>query len=107
MIVIYDCEHKWYIYWWFRLWNRWMDAVYYGFTIWPVILFRDKEDEVSPWRFKHEECHYYQQIRGLLIWYIIRYYTELLWNHYHKKMTWFDSYWNISYEKEARDAENR
>ena len=83
--------------------SKFFNGYFWGFCFWPFIWYRDnKPDKIMK---KHEREHHKQQIRGLLIGYYIRYWIELFWNRFIKKMNWVDAYRNISYEKKARDAE--
>ena len=91
--------------------QKWMNKIFggyfWGFAVWPFILYKLPKSEMSPWRERHEEEHIKQQLNALWFWYFIRYFTELFWNKFYKKMSWEDAYTNISYERQARKAEKR
>ena len=91
--------------------QKWMDKIFGGFfwglTLGPFIFFKKPVGEISPWQFRHEEEHAKQQRQDFYIWYFIRYFTELFWNRFYKKMSWEDAYTNISYERQARKVEKR
>ena len=92
----------------FRYYNqKWIDwffrGYFWGLTLWPFIWYKDEHPSV--WQVTHEEEHIKQQIRGLLIGYLLRYWFELLWNKFILRMIWKEAYRAISYERQARAVE--
>ena len=89
--------------------QKWIGKIFngyfWGFCFWPFIWYKEENPEER--MLIHEREHLKQQSRGLLLGYYIRYWVELFWNKLIKKMEWVDAYRNISYEKQARDAEYR
>ena len=72
-----------------------------GITLWPYILFRG-----ASWgaMFRHEMCHFRQQEKLWVIGFYVAYITEFIYK-YLKKRDWMEAYYDISFEREAREAE--
>jgi hypothetical protein len=86
-------------------WVGWVFRDYFwAFCFWPFVWYKDEHP--SDWQINHEDEHLKQQLKGWLIGYFIRYWFELFSNKING-MTWEQSYRRISYEVEARAAENK
>jgi hypothetical protein len=77
-----------------------------GLAIAPFIFVTNKQMGRLEWLYliRHEKEHIRQQRRYSPILFLILYCTEYLINRA-KGMDHFQAYWNISFEKKAREAE--
>ena len=75
-----------------------------GITLWPYILFRGFPYSEETSLFRHEVCHFRQQERLWVIGFYVAYITEFIYK-YLKKRDWMEAYMDISFEREAREAE--
>jgi len=85
---------------------KFMDG-YAGITIGHLILFRGEATERL---LKHELAHVQQILQLMHIvggpsMFYVKYLLEFIWNMLKYGFDWKQAYWNISFEVEARDAE--
>jgi len=83
--------------------DKWFVKGLVGLSIWPFMWFYNDKDHVPKSLLLHEEEHIRQQLRGLLIGYALRYWGEYIINRL-KGMSNYQAYYNISYERKAREA---
>lgn len=87
-IEIYNCS-------WLKLLNRLYGQNIVGMTIFPFIFYKMPGDEVTGRLRRHEEYHWYHQLRWLVIpWYIVYWGMLIIYG-----------YENHPWEKLARGAE--
>jgi len=71
-----------------------------GFTIFPFIFLKKKEDKWNRVLLNHERIHIRQQLEMLVfpffIWYFLEFFIRLI-----LYRNWKKAYYNISFEKEA------
>lgn len=73
-------------------------------VLYPYIFFSIDASEVSVRLWKHEQAHFDQQKKLGLIKFLFLYAFEYVKNLFKYRNHW-DAYWNITFEVEARKAE--
>jgi len=93
--------------------NHWLpgflSAILPGMRVNATVLFgrayfRQSRTEISDRLYLHEKEHIKQTKRDGMIYFKLRYITEFIVNLFRHR-SFIDAYMNISYEKEAREAE--
>ncbi len=81
---------------------------YTGITLWPFIILRDKETEMSPGRYRslvnHERIHIRQQAETLVVFFYIFYAFYYIRNRM-KGMKHWKAYKSIPFERESYENE--
>lgn len=71
-----------------------------GFTFFPFVFLKKKEDKLNRVLLNHERIHIRQQLEMLIfpffVWYFLEFFIRLI-----LYRNWKKAYYNISFEKEA------
>ena len=86
--------------------QKWLLIKDSALTLKPFIFLSDSRRGIfeQPWKLRHEECHYKQQLRCGLFRFLFIWLRDLF-SNYWSGMSWVQAYMKIPFEIEARDSE--